>query len=1554
MKWTIYSSDGTALYTDATVEYSGTWMGETFLTVTVTSPTPINFQQGDYIDYRGERFSIDEDPTLLKKSSSGTYGEGFTYTDIKFISRAAELERMRFHDRVLSDNKMAYTSLPDVVVYCESVDDIADRLQANANAWCKASGIDVQDYWMFYTYDESRLEARINDMTTDATERATLLSEKQSVWTEIYGNGTGNARKDEKFDRNISLSGQTVAEALTVVKSCFGLNYVIRGRNVYIGSAGVSAGHVFKYGKGNGLYEIERSVNQEYPVYTKIHAYGSTDNLPSGYYNTLNTSVYANIESVEWLVETAPATYYIEFVVDIDFKPQLFTYPRKYSADDDSYVVQMSVAGNTAYGRIFPYTKVDGTTQTRVYCEYRDVEDPDPSDNFNLDDFKAFLSGVKAGEEVTFIGYVNKSAWPSDHKTASTENLPDNMSVTSLMLPGFPNMALSAICRSVYDSESNTTSFQIRKSADSTDWTTFHSETGKHLVGWSEDAHDPYLLSPNTDIYGIREGDVHANEENDDNGLEAVYPTIEEMTDIEAGTGTTGARVDAIVKATVIDDNGNYPQSGKSTIPGFTITIPNLGFSLSQAIEDAGGKSCVISMKDGYCAGREFTVSTAKRNTDNTWALRCKRSQDSNLGVYFPYSYHKSIGGEATSEEPYQICAGDHYVLTGISLEDTNYVWAASVRLLKKAVHWLCENDHQRYIYTPRIDEIFMARQADTAKADGATSLHDTIKEGCLMDFSDSDLGVTGSVYIDKLTIKENGNNGIPTYEVTLKDDSKSGVIQQMQGQLSVLGSGVDDASGAASSAQDAADETADNIAFIQEDIKDIVIELAKKVDTEWFASLFTVYDSDGLKVEPNDYTKTVESIRSMFGFWTDRYLAALGKTDSVAYHEVYLTDEAGNYLLDHNGNFITTTRLLAALESGLNEDELWRLLAPDGAGDVYENAQIGLEHLTDALKEYIGTLDLSQYALSTDVTASIADVTKSLSVHTSRTDNPHGVTKAQVGLGNVENTALSTWAGTNKITTLGTITTGTWHGSKIANAYLENSSVSIAGLSVSLGGTITAADLAKKFYWANVQLSATSSTTTTPTVKAITIGTVTLSCVDGHLKIDSGVAADGFVSALGTSDTTTTTGMSEADMWEALGTDSTNKVIPAEHLDLSGVSGGSVDLSGYYTSEQTDALLQTKTSLGHTHTTSQITDFPTTLKNPNAISIKLNGTEAASYDGSAAKTVDITPSGIGAAASSHTHTKSQITDFPASLKNPNSLSWSGYSSGSYDGSAAKSFTIPNNTNQLTNGAGYITSSGSITGNAATATKLATARTLTIGSTGKKFNGSGDESWTLAEIGAASSGHTHADVMQTGDTNTYDNTAGQRVICVSGKTLATSSTEWGSILQWCSNYSETPATSATDNWYNQLYANTTNSLYFRTRTNGGSWTAWKKIAFTSSSDTITATNFIASSDMRLKDVQRDVEISSEALANAPLFAFRWKDNDDKTEHIGTSAQYWQEECPQLVRDNDGKLGVDYGALGVAAGVSLAKEVVELRSEVKELKDRLAKMEAIIAKMGGEL
>lgn len=63
------------------------------------------------------------------------------------------------------------------------------------------------------------------------------------------------------------------------------------------------------------------------------------------------------------------------------------------------------------------------------------------------------------------------------------------------------------------------------------------------------------------------------------------------------------------------------------------------------------------------------------------------------------------------------------------------------------------------------------------------------------------------------------------------------------------------------------------------------------------------------------------------------------------------------------------------------------------------------------------------------------------------------------------------------------------------------------------------------------------------------------------------------------------------------------------------------------YIKSKADAVYSAKS---HTHTKSQITDFPASLKNPTALTIQTNGTTAATYDGSAAKTVNVTKGNIG------------------------------------------------------------------------------------------------------------------------------------------------------------------------------------------------------------------------------------------------------------------------------------------------------------------------------------
>ncbi len=64
------------------------------------------------------------------------------------------------------------------------------------------------------------------------------------------------------------------------------------------------------------------------------------------------------------------------------------------------------------------------------------------------------------------------------------------------------------------------------------------------------------------------------------------------------------------------------------------------------------------------------------------------------------------------------------------------------------------------------------------------------------------------------------------------------------------------------------------------------------------------------------------------------------------------------------------------------------------------------------------------------------------------------GGARNNLGIGNVENTALSTWAGTTNIVTLGTITAGTWNGGNISAPSGTFSGISTSGLRINLASS--------------------------------------------------------------------------------------------------------------------------------------------------------------------------------------------------------------------------------------------------------------------------------------------------------------------------------------------------------------------------------------------------------------------------------------------------------------------------------------------------------------------
>jgi len=62
------------------------------------------------------------------------------------------------------------------------------------------------------------------------------------------------------------------------------------------------------------------------------------------------------------------------------------------------------------------------------------------------------------------------------------------------------------------------------------------------------------------------------------------------------------------------------------------------------------------------------------------------------------------------------------------------------------------------------------------------------------------------------------------------------------------------------------------------------------------------------------------------------------------------------------------------------------------------------------------------------------------------------------------------------------------------------------------------------------------------------------------------------------------------------------------------------------------------------------LTNKPTSMKNPNALTISFNGTLQCSYDGSSTKSINITPSNINAAKVKHTHYQEDIQGLPISF----------------------------------------------------------------------------------------------------------------------------------------------------------------------------------------------------------------------------------------------------------------------------------------------------------------
>lgn len=244
-RFTVYSKDGqTVRCVLDKLEYTGVFMAERACTSTFISDAKINFDVFDYIDYRGERFELELLPTVKKISK-----HQYSY-DLNFVSLKYELERCMMRNIVPSDNGIVYPT-PLVVEFTGTVKYLAERIQACLDAMYG-----------------------------------------KGVWSITLADGVDSEEK------NISMSNQNCWSALSLVNTEYKLNYFVKGRSVTIGGAEPVVNNVFEYGKGKGLYEIERISDADTGIVTKLRAYGGTRNLD-----------YSYPKKPEWTDSILPANY---------------------------------------------------------------------------------------------------------------------------------------------------------------------------------------------------------------------------------------------------------------------------------------------------------------------------------------------------------------------------------------------------------------------------------------------------------------------------------------------------------------------------------------------------------------------------------------------------------------------------------------------------------------------------------------------------------------------------------------------------------------------------------------------------------------------------------------------------------------------------------------------------------------------------------------------------------------------------------------------------------------------------------------------------------------------------------------------------------------------------------------------------------------------------------------------------------------------------------------------------------------------------------------------
>ena len=738
------------------LSYNGTFMEVSSITVTVESPTPIDFAIGDYIDwdYDGLRYSLDTAAGVEKQARRNTIGQAFVYENLVFLSPLQAANNVDFLDVVIG-NTVDFMTNTEFSFYGTAW-DYAKRLEANL---CRL-------------YGEGAWKVRIwtNGVCYDTAPAV-------SIDTGAWENKLVEVSKIKclgGFQQIYDLWG--CAYVFSVEN---GVNYVDFYDDFEQYAKAWKQGGVdkiFAYGKSNGLYKIRHTPDADHLLVTRLRAYGSAENLPANYY--LNSPLYhvdgnesselaiANLmlPASEWTKDgvKAPVNAYLEQNTDIyGVREASVAWD---GSDEELGEIKPSIYGLTIQDLLDLMSPGDS---------YRPIVAKWPDTSQRIDKIITGAApadnGAVAESGYDFTVVEAQGVFSANELSAArVYNIVDFGDLTMATIPSVDHLA---DYRVVPTSENvKVASFDVPASVIGL-ITDVNAYITPYVNGVKvDDATIPCMVSSEVisrEVSGVEYTKRYYIHLLDTNSAAVVFSTMRTGAvtfKIQANITYSGQANQVTVLRNEYAVNFNLLRGNKAIDKFFSVIIPQIGFDLSAAMTG----SAKLCMRSGYNQPREFPIVASSVRYDSatdTWYLRCKRVVDQSTKTYFPNS-------DAI------IATGDEYYFSGIAMPAL-YVEIAARKLLAAARAWLELHSKPRMLSSVDVDNKIMA-------AEGIV-----LREGMSLPIDDDDLSISPetqeSRIIDNIRIEE-GDNSIRTFSVTLRDKKeRSSIDSAIRGATSGL-----------------------------------------------------------------------------------------------------------------------------------------------------------------------------------------------------------------------------------------------------------------------------------------------------------------------------------------------------------------------------------------------------------------------------------------------------------------------------------------------------------------------------------------------------------------------------------------------------------------------------------------------------------------------------------------------------------------------------------------------------------------------------------------------